>query len=128
MLVIAAFVALKLASSDKYAQTRTEVLEKYLSYTDTDAVTYEDYLESTNGNYVSDSAKEITVKAADYKTADMEELKQDGDIVWTAGRTIVRNAKRRCEIENAKSEEFDIDYATERRGQYDYRPDYTDKH
>ena len=45
-----------------------------------------------------------------------------------ARRTIVRNAKRRCEIENAKSEEFDIDYATERRGQYDYRPDYTDKH
>lgn len=43
-------------------------------------------------------------------------------------RTIVRNAKRRCEIENAKSEEFDIDYDTERRGQYDYRPDYTDKH
>ncbi len=85
VLVIAAFVALKLASSDKYAQTRTEVLEKYLSYMDTDAVTYEDYLESTNGNYVSDSAKEITVKAADYKTADMEELKQDGDIVWTAG-------------------------------------------
>ena len=41
---------------------------------------------------------------------------------------MVRNAKRRCEIENAKSEEFDIDYATERRGQYDYRPDYTDKH
>ena len=33
-----------------------------------------------------------------------------------------------AKYENAKSEEFDIDYATERRGQYDYRPDYTDKH
>lgn len=52
VLVVAAFVGLKLASSDKYAQTRTDVLEKYLSYTDTDAVTYEDYLESTNGDYI----------------------------------------------------------------------------
>lgn len=38
VLVVAAFVGLKLASSDKYAQTRTDVLEKYLSYTDTDAL------------------------------------------------------------------------------------------
>lgn len=85
VLVVAAFVGLKLASSDKYAQTRTDVLEKYLSYTDTDAVTYEDYLESTDGNYISDSAEEITVKAADYKTAEMDDLKKDGEIVWTAG-------------------------------------------
>ena len=85
VLVVAAFVGLKLASSDKYAQTRTDVLEKYLSYTDTDAVTYEDYLESTNGDYISDSAEEITVKAADYKTAEMDDLKKDGEIVWTAG-------------------------------------------
>lgn len=35
-----------------------------------------------------------------------------------------------CEetLRNREREEFDIDYATERRGQYDYRPDYTDKH
>ncbi len=85
VLVVAAFVGLKLASLDKYAQTRTDVLEKYLSYTDTDAVTYEDYLESTDGNYISDSAEEITVKAADYKTAEMDDLKKDGEIVWTAG-------------------------------------------
>lgn len=38
------------------------------------------------------------------------------------------NANIRYEFESSKSEEFDIDYATERRGQYDYRPDYTDKH
>ncbi len=85
VLVVAAFVGLKLASSDKYAQTRTDVLEKYLSYTDTDDVTYEDYLESTNGTYISDSAEEITVKAADYKTVEMDDLEKDGEIVWTAG-------------------------------------------
>ena len=91
VLVVAAFVGLKLASSDKYAQTRTDVLEKYLSYTDTDAVTYEDYLESTNGDYISDSAEEITVKAADYKTAEMDDLKKDGEIVWTAGEGTITN-------------------------------------
>ena len=40
----------------------------------------------------------------------------------------MNRTNRRCEFESLKSEEFDIDYATERRGQYDNRPDYTDKY
>lgn len=79
VLVIAAFVALKLASSDKYAQTRTEVLEKYLSYTDTDAVTYEDYLESTNGKLCFGLSERDNSKSCRLaKRQNMEELKQDG--------------------------------------------------
>ena len=43
-LVIVAIVALKLASTDDYADTREAVLEKYLSYEDASEVTYQVYL------------------------------------------------------------------------------------
>ncbi len=84
-LVIVAIVALKLASTDDYADTREAVLEKYLSYEDASEVTYQDYLSGAGKTYVSDTAKALTLKAADYAKADMEGLKESDGILWTQG-------------------------------------------
>lgn len=85
-LVIVAIVALKLATADDYADTREAVLAKYLSYEDASEVTYQDYLSGTGKIYVSDTAKTLTLKAANYAAADMEGLTQSGGILWTQGK------------------------------------------
>lgn len=85
-LVIVAFVALKLATADDYADTREAVLAKYLSYEDTSEVTYQDYLSGIEKTYVDGTARTLTLKAADYVTADMQGLTESGGILWTQGK------------------------------------------
>ncbi len=82
-LIVVAIVALNIASSDEYAQTRVDVLAKYLGYDDSTAVTYSDYMAQHFKEYVSDDVADITVKGGDYAEADMEGITEDGGIVWT---------------------------------------------
>lgn len=84
VLIVAVIVALNVASKDEYAETRQEVLDKYLSYTDTAAVTYDDYLAQTDGEYLADEAEEIKQKADEYSEADMDELEKEKGVIWTA--------------------------------------------
>lgn len=82
-LVVVAVVALTMTSSDEYAQTREDVLGKYLAYEDTSAVTYEAYVSQFGKAYADDTAKRIAVKASDYSEADMKGLTETGGVVWT---------------------------------------------
>lgn len=82
-LIALVVVAYNLASGDEYAQTREDVLAKNLSYEDSTAVTYDDYLSQHEGAYPSDSAATIALKASDYAEADMEGLTEENGIVWT---------------------------------------------
>ncbi len=84
VLIIAAFVALNVASSDEYAETREAVLNKYLEYDNTDKVSYNDYFAEQEEVYVADTAKSITLKADEYSEADMDDIKEEKGIVWTA--------------------------------------------
>lgn len=83
VLIVAAVVAYKAASSDSYAETREAVLAKYLSYEDDSAVTYNDYMSQFGKAYVSDTARTISLNAADYSEADMDGLTEENGIVWT---------------------------------------------
>jgi len=83
-LIVVAVVALNVASSDEYAGTRQEVLDKYLEYDNTNMVSYEDYLEEQDEVYVADTAKSITLKADEYSEADMDDMEEKNGIVWTA--------------------------------------------
>lgn len=82
-LIIVAIVAFQFASDDEYAQTREDVLAKYLSYEDASTVTYDTYVSRFGKAYVDDKADKIVLKASDYSEADMEGLKEEGGILWT---------------------------------------------
>lgn len=82
-LVVVAIVALNISSSDKYAQTREDVLAKYLSYEDESSVTYDAYIAEYRDAYVSDSAQKIVLKGSDYSETDMSGLQEEGGVVWT---------------------------------------------
>ncbi len=84
LLIIAVVVALNVASSDEYAETREAVLNKYLEYDNTDNVSYRDYFDELDEVYVADTAKSITLKADEYSEADMDDIKEEKGIVWTA--------------------------------------------
>lgn len=83
-LIAIVVIALNIASTDEYAGTRQEVLDKYIEYENTAAVTYADYLDKIDDVYVADTAKRITLKADEYSEADMDDIETDGDVVWTA--------------------------------------------
>ncbi len=82
-LIVVAIVALNIASSDDYAQTRQDVLAKYLSYEDESAITYDAYLAQHRDAYVSGDVQNIVLKGTDYAETDMQGLQNEGDVVWT---------------------------------------------
>ncbi|HBA47774.1 MAG TPA: hypothetical protein DCZ91_08235 [Lachnospiraceae bacterium] len=82
-LVVIAVVALNVASTDEYAGTRDTVLEKYLSYEDASAVSYDSYISQYGKAYVADQAGRIALKASEYKEADMSGLTESNGVVWT---------------------------------------------
>ncbi len=85
LVVLAAIIiiAFNLASSDEYAETRDNVLAKYLSYENTSAVTYDAYISQHAKAYVSDQTQKIAVKASDYAETDMTGLTENEGVVWT---------------------------------------------
>lgn len=86
VLIVAVIVALNVASKDEYAQTRQEVLDKYLSYMDSAAMTYDDYLAQTDGEYLADEAEEIKQKAGEYTESDMDGLEEKNNVLWTTDK------------------------------------------
>lgn len=82
-LILVAAVAFRLVSSDEYAQTREDVLAKNLSYEDSDARTYDDYLALHQDAYSPAPDEVVTVEASDYSETDMDDLREEGGVVWT---------------------------------------------
>ncbi len=82
-LIVVAVAAVWLTTGDEYAQTREDVLAMNLSYEDTDAVTYGDYLARHQGAYPPAQTETVTLAASDYSEADMEGLTEKDGVVWT---------------------------------------------
>ncbi|MCD8023012.1 MAG: extracellular solute-binding protein [Lachnospiraceae bacterium] len=82
-LIVVVVVALNLASADDYAETREALLAMQVNYTSSSSVTYDDYIEQYDDAYVSDSVKTISLDGTEYEEEDLEEISEDGDIIWT---------------------------------------------
>lgn len=110
-LIVVAVVALNIASSDEYVQTREEVLAEYVSYGD-DTVSYSDYVFQHKDSYVGDDTASIVKAGTDYADAEMDGLQEENGVVWT-------------QSEGSISYDFDVANAGLYHIQLTYYPDVT---